>query len=271
MIKLRLLASILLLTGLAGPALAQQTEWDPRRVYATRASLEALYRRYQASAESPAYSDVLREQARQQAEALQQRLANGDFQIGDRIRLAVERETALTDTFSVVSGPEVVLPTIGAVSLKGVLRSEVEEYLGREVARYVRDPVVHARSFIRVSIAGEVARPGFYTLPTDIVISDALQAAQGFTPNAKLNDITIQRQNRKVWDARTLQVAIAEGSTLDQLSVRAGDQIVVAGRRAGLGTFESPLRTVLMIITIPAAIFGLVALFGGGGGGGGGL
>jgi protein involved in polysaccharide export with SLBB domain len=270
MTRLPLLAPLLvLLGGLAGTARAQQGEWDPRRIYASREALEALQKRYEASAESPAYSQVLRDQARQQAEALQQRLENGDFQIGDRIRLMVERESTLTDTFTVVSGPEVVLPTIGAVPLKGVLRSEVEPYLSREIARYVRDPVVHARSFIRVSIAGEVARPGFYTLPTDIVISDALQAAQGFTPNAKLNDITIQRQNRRVWDARALQTAIAEGSTLDQLNVRAGDQIVVAARAPGLGTFESPLRTVLMVLTIPATVFGLIVLFRGGSGGGG--
>ena len=60
---------------------------------ATRESLEALYHRYQASAESPAYSEVLRAEAQRLAAGVQQRLENGDFQIGDRIRLAVERET----------------------------------------------------------------------------------------------------------------------------------------------------------------------------------
>jgi len=261
MINLRLLASILLLTGLAGPALAQQTEWDPRRVYATRESLESLYRRYQASAESPAYSEFLREQARQLAEGVHQRLENGDFQVGDRIRLVVERETALTDTFTVVAGPEVVLPTLGAVSLKGVLRSEIQDYLTTQIARYVRDPAVQARSYIRLSIQGEVARPGFYTLPTDIVISDALQAAQGFTPNAKLSDITILRQNQRVWDASAMQRAIAGGSTLDQLSVRAGDQIVVGAKPRGIGSFEGSTRVLLAIVTIPAAIAGLIAIF----------
>jgi protein involved in polysaccharide export with SLBB domain len=261
MIRLRLLVPILLLAGLAGSARAQQTEWDPRRVYATRESLEALYQRYQASAESPAYSEVLREQAREQAEALHQRLENGDFQVGDRIRLAVERESTLTDTFTVVAGPELVLPTLGAVSLKGVLRSEIQDYLTTHIARYVRDPAVQARSYIRLSIQGEVTRPGFYTLPTDIVISDALQAAQGFTPNARLSDITILRQNRKVWDAPNLQRAIARGNTLDQLSVRAGDLIVVGAKPRNLGSFAGGAQTLLYIITIPAAVTGLIAIF----------
>jgi protein involved in polysaccharide export with SLBB domain len=261
MTRLRCLLPILLLGALAAPVWAQQTQWDPRRVYASRESLEALYQRYQASAESPAYSEFLREQARQLADGVHQRLENGDFQVGDRIRLAVERETTLTDTFTVVAGPEVVLPTLGAVSLKGVLRSEIQDYLTTQIARYVRDPAVQARSYIRLSIQGEVARPGFYTLPTDIVISDALQAAQGFTPNAKLGDITILRQNQRVWDAPAMQRAIAGGSTLDQLSVRAGDLIVVGSKPRGLGSFLGGTQTLLYIITIPTAIAGLIAIF----------
>jgi protein involved in polysaccharide export with SLBB domain len=261
MLRVRSIIPLLLLVSAGGAAHAQQAEWDPRRVYATREALEALYQRYQASAESPAYSDVLRDQARRLAEAVHQRLENGDFQVGDRIRLAVEDEKALSDTFTVVEGPEVVLPTLGPVSLKGVLRSEIQPYLQTHIARYIKDPAVQARSYIRISVQGEVIRPGFYTLPTDIVISDALQAASGFTASAKLGDITIVRGDRTAWDAAAVQRAVVDGTTLDQLGIRAGDRIVVASKPKSLGSFEGGMRTLVMIITIPATVAGLIAIF----------
>jgi polysaccharide export outer membrane protein len=264
MVRLRSLVAlvpVMMLAGLAAPVRAQQQPWDPRRIYATRESLEGLYRRYQASAESPAYSEVLREEARQLAEGVHQRLVNGDFQVGDRIRLAVQNEAALTDTFTVVEGPKVILPSIGPVPLNGVLRSEVPDYLKTQIARYVRAPTVIASSYIRLSIQGEVVRPGFYTLPTDVVISDALQAAQGFTANTKLGDIKLVRQGRTVWDAVSMTRAIAGGSTLDQLSVRAGDEIVVGAKGRSFSSLEGGVRTLLLTITIPAAIAGLVAIF----------
>jgi protein involved in polysaccharide export with SLBB domain len=258
---LRSLFPILLLAGLTAPALAQRPPADPSRAYATRESLEAMYRRYQAAAESPAYSEVLRTHAGELAETVHQRLVNGDFQTGDRVRLAVEGEQALSDTFTVVDGPELMLPTLGAITLKGVLRSEIQPYLEQQIARYIRDPRVQASSYIRISIQGEVQRPGFYTLPTDIVVSDALQSAQGFTPNAKLGDITLVRQNRIVWDAPAMRLAVAAGRTLDQLGVRAGDQIVVAAKPRGLGSFQGGAQTLVYLLTIPAAIGGLLAIF----------
>ena len=40
----------------------------------------------------------------------------GEFQIGDRILLVVEGDTALTDTFTVHTGPAITLPTIGEMA-----------------------------------------------------------------------------------------------------------------------------------------------------------
>src|SRR2546426_3476209 len=37
------------------------------------------------------------------------------------------------------------LPVVGTVSLKGALRSELQPIVTREIAGFIRDPVVHAR------------------------------------------------------------------------------------------------------------------------------
>ncbi|MDH3198633.1 MAG: SLBB domain-containing protein [Candidatus Krumholzibacteria bacterium] len=256
----------LLAVALPPLAVAQQAGWDPRRVYASREALETLSRRYDAAAESPAYSPVLRAQARRQADDIRGRLAAGDFRVGDRLFLSVEREEGLTDTLAVAAGtdgPVIVLPNFGAVSLRGVLRSEAEDHLQRFIARFIREPVVRARAFIRVSVAGEVTRPGFYSVPTDLVVSDALAIAQGVTANADLTNLEIRRQNQVLWDASALREPVAEGQTLDQLDIRSGDQIVV-GRRGGvgvLGGLESPLRVVSILLALPLTVVGLLSLF----------
>src|SRR5438445_13714728 len=96
------------------------------------------------------------------------------FQVGDRILLHVERDSALSDTFTVVAGPALRLPAIGEISLAGVRRTDLEAHLTRELGRYIKNPVVQARALIRISVVGEVTRPGYYAVPSAPVVADAL-------------------------------------------------------------------------------------------------
>src|SRR5258706_13144400 len=95
-----------------------------------------------------------------------------EFQVGDRILLHVEGDSALTDTFTVVAGPALRLPNIGEITLAGVPRADLEPHLARELGRYINDPVVQARALIRGSVAGEVTRPGYYAGPIDLGVPD---------------------------------------------------------------------------------------------------
>jgi protein involved in polysaccharide export with SLBB domain len=254
----RLLLAVLVLAPSAGAA---QDTWDPTRVYASRTGLDSLARRFELAAESPAYSEVLRAEARDEAGTLRARLRDGDFQVGDRIALVVEREQALTDSFTVETGPSIQLPTVGRVSLAGVLRAEVEEHLVRELSQYIRDPVVRARTMIRISVTGAVGQPGFYAVPSQLLVTDVLAQAGQITGEADVGKIRIERAGRTIWDNEALGPEIIEGRTLDQLGVRAGDRIFVGTQPRGLGSFESGTRTLLLLITLPAAIAGLVAIF----------
>src|SRR3989442_925667 len=97
----------------------------------------------------------------------------------DRPRLAVEGEKELSDTFTVGPGRLLPLPGIGDVPLEGVLRTELQAYLTRRLAQNLNDPVVRAQAFVRLSIQGEVTRPGYYGIPAEALLSAALMAAGG--------------------------------------------------------------------------------------------
>jgi len=145
------------------------------------------------------------------------------------------------------------------VSLRGVLRAELESYLSREIGQFIKDPVVHARPLIRVSVLGAVARPGFYSVPADAVLSDALMAAGGPTAEAKMRELRIERSGKQLWAGERLQRAVTEGKSLDDLNLRAGDQFIVPGKGRG-GTYET-VRTVGILLSIPITVYTLTRIF----------
>lgn len=239
------------------PASAQQG-WDPTGVQLTRAELESLLRRYEETAGSSAYSGEVRAQARDEAELIRVRLAEGDLRVGDRIQLTVEGHADLTGEFAVVAGRVLVLPAIGEVPVSGVLRSELQDHLATEIGRFIRDPAVRARSLIRLEVIGAVARQGFYTIPSDILVSDALMLAGGPVSEADLDRIRVERNRQVIWSSNRLRRAMQEGRTLDQLSIRAGDGIIVPERAEG----GSWWRTGLMILTgVSTAVLAAERLF----------
>jgi protein involved in polysaccharide export with SLBB domain len=178
------------------------------------------------------------------------------FQVGDRILLHVDGDSALSDTFTVVEGPALRLPNIGDISLAGVRRGDIEAHLSRELGRYINDAVLQARALIRVSVVGEVGRPGYYAVPVDLVLTDALMLAGGATKDARVDRLNIQRGNASVWSGSALQTAISRGATLDQLGIRAGDLIQVPRR----GDPESKWRIIGMVVTSLATAITVIAV-----------
>lgn len=195
----------------------------------TRAGLIDLMAYYQDVVSSPGYSGRLRDRARNGIALIQTRLDEGDFRIGDRVILSVQGEWPTPDTFPVEAGPEITLPVMGRISLRGVLRSELESHMTTELGRFIQNPIVQAESLLRLSILGEVGQPGFYTVPATMLVGEALMRAGGPGQNADLNRLYIERQEsgdgRRIWDGETLQDAMAQGFTLDQMNLRAGDLI----------------------------------------------
>ena len=226
---------------LLGPgSLVAQDQQDPRKVadrpLATREELKAALA-------SAGASDL--------AVRIKSRLDEGDFHRGDRIALMVQAESTLTDTFTVGSGAELILPppTTGSVSLKGVLRSELQSKMTDYIGRFKNNPIVRAQPLIRIAVQGEVANGGIYAVPADAQLADALMAAGGTTEYAKANKVTIARNGKAFWQGTAFDTDI------DALGLRDGDQIVVGSTRPGRGTDN--LRVAALIISIAGGLYGL--------------
>lgn len=213
------------------------TRWDAAQLHTSRAELEDLLAKFQQAAGSSAYSPELRQRARSEAGLVEKRLREGDFQVGDQIVLRVEAagQQLLSDSFVVVTGRSLRIPNLGEIPLTGVLRSELQPYLTEQLKQYIRDPLVRTQSLMRIMVMGSVARPGYFTVPSETPITDILMGTGAPNATANLTAVRIERGERPIWQGEALQQAITEGRTLDQLSLQAGDRIVVPERRRRIG------------------------------------
>lgn len=221
----------LLLLGavaVAGPLSAQS---DPRGTRATRSELETLATEAERRSTSGDLGAGARADWRVEARRLRERLQDGDILVGDRIVMAVVGEESLTDTFTVRAGRTLRLPDMDDVSLQGVLRSELHERLSTHIGRYLRNPSVQVTALVRVAVLGEVRNPNFYAVAADVPLSDLLSVAGGLSQFADVSRTTVRRGGVELVPAPIVSVALADGTTLDQLGLRGGDEVLVGRRR----------------------------------------
>jgi polysaccharide export outer membrane protein len=174
-----------------------------------------------------------------------------DFHVGDRIALTIEGPQIFSDTVVVRDGLILRLPNIGDIPMTGVKRSNVESYLTQQIGKFIRNPVVHATPLVRIAILGQVGRPGFYTMPSDVLLSDVVMRAGGPTGNADLNRTVVKRGGQEVISKEQVASALTSGMTLDQLHVAPGDEMVVGEKPNSLwGTVLTVIGVTVPLITL---------------------
>jgi hypothetical protein len=182
--------------------------------------------------------------------------ASSDLQEGDRVVLKFDGDAQLNDTFTVSRGPALVLPVVGNVSLVGVPRDSIESVLTVAIARYYRNPTVHAHALVRIAVLGEVIRPGFYAVPTDMLLPDVVMLAGGPTPLAQIDGLKVTRLGLPLIARDSTQNAIARGLTISQIGVRSEDQFVVPRANDS----ERTIRIIAELIAIPVAVATIIVL-----------
>jgi polysaccharide export outer membrane protein len=228
----------------AGVAVGAQQPGDTGRTYtpdalstgqfASRASLEQIAR-----GTGPA------------AAAAQERLSNGDFEVGDRIALAVVGEPTLTDTFTVREGQLLRLPNLPDIHLHGILHADLQDTLAHDLAGFIKNPDVRVTPLVRVAVLGQVARPGYYSASADELVSSLLMQAGGLEHDSDLGKTFVRRGTQTLYTPKMLQLAMAQGQTIDQLALRPGDQLVVGEHPPG--------GNALRYVGIAAALAGIGA------------
>lgn len=229
---------------LATPGVAQTASPDSlfarlassQRAMVSRAELEQSLRDIEVVLASPGYSAVIKEQKAQEAATIRRRLAEGDIRPGDVITLAVAGAPGLSGQFTVTTDRTIIPVDAGPIPVGGLLRSEVEDYLRKEMAKFIRDPLVRAEANIRIAMFGGINKQGYFIVPASALLTDVImspQAASGPSGNQKIEESRILRGDVVILDQDGFKQAIREAKSLDQLNLQAGDEIRVGEKRSG--------------------------------------
>lgn len=94
---------------------------------------------------------------------------------------------------------QIRLPIIGTLQVEGITKEQLKQKVNQEIARFAKDetPVVTIRWLnFRVSLLGEVNRPGTYPLSNEKVsVLDAISLAGDLTMYGKRDNIRIIRES----------------------------------------------------------------------------
>jgi polysaccharide export outer membrane protein len=100
-------------------------------------------------------------------------------------------------TYLVDKGGYVMLPILGKIKIEGLTSSEARDTIQQKASIYYKDPTVNVRfANLKVTVLGEVSRPGTYTLPNEKnTIFDALGLSGDLTIFGKRENILLIRDS----------------------------------------------------------------------------
>jgi polysaccharide export outer membrane protein len=158
-----------------------------------------------------------------------------EYRIGpeDVLQISIWKNEALSRTLPVRPDGKITLPLLNDIQAAGYTPMEFRDALVKKLEEYIPSPevsviVVEPRSF-KVSVLGEVAKPGRYELKSRATVLDVLALAGGLNQFASRRSITILRPNGSETQRLPFNYNKAISSTGDQdnFYVRPGDVIVV--------------------------------------------
>ena len=139
---------------------------------------------------------------------------------GDKLRVVVFGQDALSNTYTVDAQGNVTLPLVGAVDARGLTTAQLGGAIaGRLKSGYVRDPsvAVEIEVYRPFFVLGEVTYPGQYPFVPNMTVENAIAIAGGFTPRASKTKVTVTRkmQGQPARFALPLRYPIRPGDTIE--------------------------------------------------------
>ena len=104
---------------------------------------------------------------------------------GDKLRIVVFGQDALSNTYIVDAEGQVALPLIGAVTARGLTTRELAGSIKSRLAQgFIREPsvAVEIEIYRPFFVLGEVTYPGQYPYVPNMTVESAIAIAGGFTP-----------------------------------------------------------------------------------------
>ncbi|MBK6578654.1 MAG: polysaccharide export protein [Sandaracinaceae bacterium] len=121
---------------------------------------------------------------------------------GDFVSIIVFQQDAMSAKARVRSDGKMSFPILGDITVRGMRPADVKAQLEKRLKEYVLTPNVTVSiedtQPIEVSVLGEVARPGIFTLKANASMAQALASAGGMTDFANRDRIFVIRAPKRI-------------------------------------------------------------------------
>jgi protein involved in polysaccharide export with SLBB domain len=142
------------------------------------------------------------------------------LQAGDKLKITVYGEEALTGPYDINPGGYLSMPLVGAIKAAGRTRSELERDIANRYRSggFLQDPnvTVAVLEFQPFYVLGEAEKPGEYPFRSGLNVHSAVAMAGGFTYRASKSSVLIRHTGEQVWREYPLTepVPIAPGDLI---------------------------------------------------------
>lgn len=184
----------------------------------------------------------------------------------DRSAYSVQSESGIyLNSYVIDKNGQINLPVVGKIKLNGLTLEEATTKIEEKVAEWIVGPVVICKMVsFKISILGDVNRPGTYTFYQDNVsIFDVVSAAGDLTYYGNRAEVKIIRKT-STYD-EIIKVDLRDANILKNpiYYLQPGDIVYVRSNKAtkSLSYFSQPLSTITsslsLITTIVTLVFAL--------------
>lgn len=155
--------------------------------------------------------------------------------IDDTFDVRVYGEAELSGTFRVATDGTIDYPLVGRVQVGGLRTGQIQQLLVQKLkGPILKDPqvvvTVKDRNSQKISVLGQVTKPGQVSYYPNMTIVDAIASAGGFTGIAAKNSVNLRREVAGKIETKVFPVAdISEGRS-PNVTVLPGDVLVVDER-----------------------------------------
>lgn len=152
-------------------------------------------------------------------------------------------------------------PVLGTIKVAGLSRQELIEKMKKEIRVYIKDPIVNVTiSNYKVTILGEVMRPGTYNIPDErITILEALGKAGDLTIYGKRTNIILLREQDGVKTHSIIDITKSDFLNSPYYFLKQNDVIYVQPNSAQVNS-AAYNRNSSVYISIASVLISLIVL-----------
>ncbi|MCJ8210242.1 polysaccharide export protein [Mucilaginibacter sp. RS28] len=154
----------------------------------------------------------------------------------------------------------ITLPLVGSVAVGSLTTNEATGIIRKKLEFYLKEPTVTVRFLnFRISILGEVSKPGIYVIPNErITLPEAITLAGDLTPFAKQNSIEIIRDVNNKKEFGEVDFTKSDVFSSPYYYLHSNDIVYVKASKGKIAQTDLALRLIpimVSIITVGVLIF----------------